>query len=113
MSLVVRRQGEFMALGSKAAIRATIATAIVGILMLVPPIGIPIFVIVLMLPLWALDGIGIVDFGHELNGFFVPNAAGWSLAALVTWALLFVLFYGLAKKKASRSQGQGGGTPSV
>lgn len=74
-----------MGLGTKAAIRATIATGIGGILMLVPPIGIPIFLIVFMLPLWALDGIGIIDLGHELNGFFVPSAVGWSFATLVTW----------------------------
>lgn len=82
-----------------AAIRAAIATGIGAILMLVPPIGIPIFLLVFMLPLWALDNADVINLGDERHGFFVPNIAGWCLMAAVTWTVFFAIFYRRAKQK--------------
>lgn len=84
---------------TKAAIRATIATAFGAALMLIPPIGVPVFLLVFMLPLWALDATGLVDLGRDVHGFFSPNAAGRSVAGMATWLVLFTVFRRGARKK--------------
>jgi len=69
---------------------ATLVTAGCALLMLVPGIN-ALLLIAAMLPLWCLDGLGVPGLGRELNGFFVPSAAGWSLAALLVWCACFAV----------------------
>jgi len=95
----------------QAAFRASIATLVGAALMLVPPIGVPVFLLVFMLPLWAVDAIGIVDVGSEVHGFFVPNAAGRVLAVVVVWSMFFLLFRAIAARKtAAGARADGPGT---
>jgi len=77
---------------TKAALRATLVVGVWAALMLVPFVYV-ITLIVFMLPLWILHGMGIPGLGSELNGFFVPSAIGWTLAAGLVWLLAFWLFH--------------------
>ncbi len=81
-----------MNIQTKAALRATLVVGVWAALMLVPFVYV-ITLIVFMLPLWILHGMGIPGLGSELNGFFVPSAIGWTLAAGLVWLLAFWLFH--------------------
>lgn len=71
---------------------AALVTGAWALLMLVPFVS-AICLIVFMLPLWTLNNLGVPGPGHELNGFFVPSAAGWVLIAGVVWLVLFWFFH--------------------
>ena len=93
-----RPPGRFarLAVRSPAAFAAA-ATALTALLGLVPGLNVLLF-IALMLPLWLIHGLGIVNLGRELNGFFVPNAAGWTLACGIVWAFWLVIGLNLRRR---------------
>ena len=86
---------------ASAAVRATIATAIGGLLMLVPVVNVLILIFV-MLPLWVASDLGISGLGRPLNGFFVPSAIGWCFVAGVFWGISYILSLGALKSASSR-----------
>lgn len=86
-----------MSIRGTAAIRATMITGAWALLMLVPVVS-AITLIAFMIPLWILSDLGVPALGHELNGFFVPSAMGWSLIAGSIWLSLFWLFHKRLKK---------------
>lgn len=71
---------------------AALVTGAWALLMLVPFVS-AISLIAFMLPLWTLSNLGVPGLGHELNGFFVPSAAGWGLIAGFVWLVLFWFFH--------------------
>lgn len=83
---------------------AVVATALTALLGLVPGLNALLF-IAIMLPLWFIHGLGVVALGHELNGFFIPNAAGWALACGIVWA--FWLLIGLNTRRHVLRQRRG------
>jgi len=68
------------------------------------PLVFAVGLVVFMLPLWFLDNLGVPGLGHELNGFFVPSALGWGLAAGTAWLFFFWIFLGRSQWKARRVQ---------
>lgn len=85
-----------------AATRATIATGIGALLMLVPVVN-ALILIGVMLPLWVMNDIGVPGLGSAVNGFFVPSVLGWLLVGLTFWTICFVLSLG-AIRSARRRQ---------
>lgn len=80
-----RPPGRFAALAVRSpAACATAATTLIALAGLVPGLNALLFIAV-MLPLWLVHDLGVVDLGRELNGFFIPNAAGWLLACAAVW----------------------------
>lgn len=80
-----------MTRNERASIRATVATGAVLALFAIPVINL-IASIFLMLPLWAVDNLGIVDLGSEKNGFFIPNLGGVVFGISALWTLWFLIF---------------------
>lgn len=78
------------------ALRATLCVAITALLALIPVTNV-LVLIAAMLPLWVLSGWGVPGLGHPLNGFFIPSALGWTLAACALWLLCFFLLRRKAK----------------
>ena len=83
----------------KAAFRATIATGVAGLLLLVPGINV-ILLIGVMLPLWTISGMGVPGLGRELHGFFIPSPVGWSIVAVVVWTACFAFFSATLRRRA-------------
>lgn len=48
--------------------------------------------IVVMVPLWAVDNLGVIDVGIGKNGFFLPSPAGYAVGAVMFWLVILVLF---------------------
>ena len=90
----------FMSIRGRAAIRATFATGVWALLMLIPLVS-AINLIAFMLPLWIISNLGIPGLGHETNGFFDPSAAGWGLIASFVWLVFFWIFRGRLMRAAS------------
>lgn len=86
-----------MSIRGKAAVRATLVTGAWAVLMLIPFVS-AITLIVFMLPLWALGNLGVPGLAHELNGFFVPSAVGWSLITAFVWLAFFRIFHRRLKR---------------
>jgi len=86
-----------LSLQVRAAIRATVATGVGALLLLIPGLNAILFV-ALMLPLWVLSNMGVSGLGSPLNGFFIPSAIGWTLVALVVWLMAYLLFRGTQLK---------------
>lgn len=86
----------------RAAIKASIATAICAaaakFVMALRVIGL----IVIMLPLWWLDGMGIRGLGHAENGFFDPTRSGYIVGAALVWLAWFSIFL-VVRLKRSKS----------
>ena len=86
---------------ASAAVRATVATVIGGLLMLVPVINV-LMLIFVMLPLWIANDLGVPGLGRPLNGFFVPSAIGWCVVAGIFWGISYVLSLGALKSAPGR-----------
>lgn len=52
-----------------------------------------IFQIIVMVPLWFIDDLGFMDMGTDLNGFFLPNQAGYAIGASMFWCVYFLVIY--------------------
>lgn len=50
-----------------------------------------ILYIVVMIPLWLIDDLGVIDIGSELNGFFLPTPVGYAIGASIFWVVVFLL----------------------
>lgn len=99
----IRDGGASMNPRINAATRATIITGIGALLMLVPVVH-ALILIVVMLPLWVMNDIGVPGLGRAVNGFFVPSVIGWLLVGLTFWAICFVLSLGAIRSAARRRQ---------
>jgi hypothetical protein len=84
---------------AKSALRATIATGIGALLMLVPGINV-IILIAVMLPLWMLSEAGIPGLGRPLHGFFIPSGIGWTLVAMTFWGICYAFLLWRQKHSA-------------
>jgi hypothetical protein len=89
---------------TKAAIRATVATAIGALLMLVPGLNV-ILLIAVMLPLWVLSDLGVPGLGSPLHGFFLPSTIGWVLVAVTFWCICHALAVWRLKQAEVRQRG--------
>jgi|GEM_PF-2113758 len=81
----------------KAGFRATIATCVGAVLLLVPGLNVILF-IGLMLPLWMISGLGVPGLGEEFNGFFILSPLGWTMGAIIVWSIFFYAFNKSLKK---------------
>lgn len=68
-----------------------IATCAVLATLVIPVVNLIVYVL-LMVPIWWVDGLGFVDLGHENNGFFIVNAAGGVFGVAALWLVCVVLF---------------------
>jgi Zn-dependent protease len=98
-----------MRLALRAAIEASIATAVCAVAAyLVMTINVFV-VIAIMLPLWWLDEMGIRGLGHAENGFFAPTQFGYVVGAALAWLAWFTvsLIVKLTRQDDEGSQSHG------
>jgi hypothetical protein len=50
-----------------------------------------------MLPLWAINDMGILGLGKAVNGFFLPSPFGYVFGALLYWLVFWWWVYVKAK----------------
>ena len=83
----------------RAALGASIATAVcVAGAKFVMALNV-IALIVIMLPLWWLDELGIRGLGHAENGFFVPTQFGYVVGTFLAWLAWFAIFFFVKLKR--------------
>jgi hypothetical protein len=75
---------------------AILASVLVGAASLVVYFQAPqslavILYIAVMVPLWAVDNLGVIDVGRDENGFFLPTPAGYMVGAMIFWCVLLLL----------------------
>ena len=95
---------------------ATVAALVVGAASLVLYTGTPaalaaIFYIVVMLPLWAIDNLGVIDIGTEKNGFFLPTPAGYVIGAILAWCCVTLLIRMIWPRVSRHGRGFQGSGP--
>jgi hypothetical protein len=87
------------------AIRAAVlATVVLGAASLVlytrtPQALAVVLYVISMIPLWAVDNLGVVDVGTDKNGFFLPTPTGYAIGAVIFWCGLFVLIRAIWPKR--------------
>lgn len=96
-----------MGRSARAAIRATVATGIGALLMLVPGPNV-IILIAVMLPLAALSNMGVAGLGRHLHGFFIPSPLAWTLLAAAFWCVCYA-FSVWRQKRVGTEQGSRSG----
>lgn len=94
-----------MKMDAGAATNASLAVLVGAVLCLIPHVYV-LTLLAVMLPLWMLSGAGVPGLGRELNGFFLPSAIGWSLAAAVFWIGCYCFLRYKAKRKLKVPTGE-------
>ena len=80
-------------------------TGIWAVAMAIPGLNV-LGLIVVMLPLWFLNDMGIGGLGSPNNGFFVPTQFGFALGGFIIWLGWFLLF--LVAQSPLKNDGKNG-----